>query len=377
MELGLSSRLRDPPFGGARITGDHLRGVDDVNVAPSTRTRNGVTLQGMVLRALALGLAAVALLGCGGGIMLHAPVCVACSSRNQPTKVDLEPLAVRSGASLSTQVSFAAPGPAAVMTSAMKAELASRALEGGAPGGYVVRCMLDRFAVRVFAGFFGVRVTTTLYADLACEAVRAADRVPLWRGALRGRAAARGGGLFARETTTVQELADRMMSDVARELASDLALRVLGLSASPSDRVFANEHARSAFAGTDDTALGPVALGEKPDQVRAILPALRDPDSATRATAWNAVAMATGPDEPWVTDERVTLDDEPLVRFHQYKALARRGSTPAKDQLRAALAVENEPWLSEFIADALASDGLGLSRPTNASSVTSGTQTSP
>ncbi len=291
--------------------------------------------------------------------------------------MDLEPIATRAGASLGTQISLAAPGPAAVLTGSMNAELNARAVTGGDPGGYIVHCTLDRFAVRVDAGVFGLKVATAMYIDLSCDVERALDHRSIWRGPLRGRGAARGGGLLARERTTVQQLADRMMSDTARELASDLIVRALGLGASSSERVFANEGAHDDFAGTDDTVLGPVALGEKPEEARAISSSLKDPEAATRGSAWNAVGMATGPGDPWETKDEVLLDDEPLVRFYQYKALGRRGTQDALRQLRDAASREGEHWLAEFANDTLATGGIGLPRPTNASSVTSGAATSP
>ena len=81
-----------------------------------------------------------------------------------------------------------------------------------------------------------------------------------------------------------------------------------------------------------------------------------------RAAAWNVAAMASGPGEPWPAAEKVALDDDPLVRFVQYKALARVGSAGTLEQLKNAAQKEEEALLSEFLKDALASGGVGVAR---------------
>ena len=103
-------------------------------------------------------------------MLLHAPV-VALSQAREPTPVDLEPIAVRAR----PEGDFAPPGPAAVLTAAMKAELAGRALRGGEPGGYEVRCTLDRFAMRSHSAMIASDEMLALYADLSCEAKRSSD----------------------------------------------------------------------------------------------------------------------------------------------------------------------------------------------------------
>ena len=47
---------------------------------------------------------------------------------------------------------------------------------------------------------------------------------------IRGRATAVGGSTFGRDGSMMQKLADRMMSDASREMASDLTVRALGQS---------------------------------------------------------------------------------------------------------------------------------------------------
>jgi len=73
----------------------------------------------------------------------------------------------------------------------------------------------------------------------------------------------------------------------------------------------------------------------------------------------------------------LALDDDEQVRFYQYKALARAGTPEALAQLRAAAPREEDSLLAELVKDSLASVGIGLSRRTNAASVTSGATTSP
>jgi hypothetical protein len=81
-----------------------------------------------------------------------------------------------------------------------------------------------------------------------------------------------------------------------------------------------------------------------------------------RAAAWNVAAMAAGPGDPWPAGSAMKLDDDPLVRFVQYKALARFGGESARARLQQASKEEDEPLLVEFVRDALATDGTGLAR---------------
>lgn len=330
---------------------------------------------GRIFLALAV-LAGVA--GCGSTISLHAPVCTSAATRAAPVPVEVEPIVARPDATSGTQVALAPPGPAAVLTSAIRNELAARALSGGEPGGYVVRCTLERFAVRFHTAIAGTSQVSTLFADLSCEADRAADRAHVWRGAIRGRAAAGKAGFLSDDVAMAQTLTLRTMSDAAREMASDIAVRALGLGTLPSTRVFTDEAERVVNAGTDDTPLGPVALSESPERVRGILSARFEHDATTRAAAWNALAMASGPGDEWLGGkEPLTPDEDAMVRFYQYKALGRAASPASLAELRAAKLREGEGWLSEVIDDTLASAGIGLARPANATSATSGATTRP
>jgi hypothetical protein len=300
--------------------------------------------------------------GCSGtAVTLHAPRCARSVARTDAARVDVEPIASRKDASADSTVDLGHPGPAAVLTSALKEELDARALTGGEPEGYRVRCTLDRFALRMRMGIVGSAAIATMYVDLGCAVEKRAGDVLLWRGALRGRSMATGATPLSSETALAQSLADRAMSDASRELASDLAVRVLGLGGAPSARVFADEAARAASGGVDDTLYGSVALSEASDRVGLVLPSLRDVDPAVRAAAWNAVAMAAGPGERWFAGD-ATPDDEPTVRFYQYKALARSGSLLGLSKLKDARRHEEEAWLLEMLDDALATGGLGLPR---------------
>jgi hypothetical protein len=184
----------------------------------------------------------------------------------------------------------------------------------------------------------------------------------VWRGELRGRACAAADNVLGSDSSTTLHLASRVMSDAAREMASDLALRALVLTADPSARVFADESQQRAIAGLDDTPFGPAALEENAAAVPRAMRAATDHDATVRAAAWNVVAMAAGPGDPWVAGEKLDLDESPLVRFVQYKALARLGDATALGELRAAAQREEHPLLAEMLSDSLATGGIGLAR---------------
>jgi hypothetical protein len=294
---------------------------------------------------------------CGGTQTLHAPNVVQSLAR-EPTPVSLDPIAP--GAAV--QDDFASPGPAAVLTAAMAQELAGRGLTGGEPGGYQVRCRLDRFATRSETSVTESEQTVVVYADLSCEAHRAPDGAAVWRGELRGRACQRGRNVLGSSTGVKATLVDRAFSDAAREMASDLAVRALALHALPSTRAFADEDQQKTASGLDDSPWGPAALSETPAGVERAMRSLDPHDATLRAAAWNVVALAVGPGDPWPTGEKVALDDDALVRFVQYKALARLGSAGAMAQLRGALPTESDGLLAEMLRDAIASGGIGVAR---------------
>jgi hypothetical protein len=332
-------------------------------------------------RAVALALVAAGCGGCGGALRLHAPEMSPSAPRPDAARIDFEPMGMRRGATVgqSSSGESIAPKPdaAAVLTAGMRSDLESRALHGGERGGYTVRCTLDRFAMRDESAMAGAERFATLYVDAACEIERSADHVLAWRGELRARAAAADGASpLSRDRGALQVLIDRMTADVTRELVSDLVVRVLGLETTASQRVFRDESERTRAGGVDDGPPGADALTGHAN-LEALQGAMHDDASHVRAAAWNAVAMASGPDE---TAELPTLDrdDDQLVRFFQYKALARRGTRAALAQLRTLASREDDALLAELARDALASEGLGLSRPTkNASAVTNGVTTSP
>jgi len=304
------------------------------------------------LAALSLSLAR-----CGGALTLNAPN-VAPSVAREPARVDLDPIETRGV----VQGDFAPPGPAAVLTASMSQELAGRALTGGDAGGYTVRCVLDRFAVRPETHVTENAELLALYADLFCEAKRANDGVLVWRGELRGRACEEGTNVLGTSVGVTQSLVNRALSDAAREMASDLALRALGLRAVPSTRVFADEAQQHTASGLDDTPWGAAALEESPGAVDHALRTLDARDATLRAAAWNVVAMASSPGDPWLAGEKLALDDEPLVRFVQYKALARHGGDVALAQLKSAADKEGDRLLVELARDSLASGGIGIAR---------------
>src|SRR5579859_6203422 len=102
------------------------------------------------MRARLIALMIVVLSGCGSGpLVLHPPECTPATARTMGTPVDMEPIARRArGDTMLVPAPIAPPGVEAVLTSGMSSELRARALRGGEPGGYVVRCTLDRFAIR-------------------------------------------------------------------------------------------------------------------------------------------------------------------------------------------------------------------------------------
>jgi hypothetical protein len=307
-------------------------------------------------RAPLIAIAALAC-ACSRPLLLDAPV-IAPSRAREPTRVDLEPIAERAH----LDGDFAPPGPAAVLTAAMNAELAGRALRGGEPGGYSVRCALDRFAVRSHAPMTESHEMLVLFADLSCEARRTTDGATVWRGELRGRSCAAAPNVLGSDADTTRKLANRALSDAAREMASDLALRALGLGADPSARVFADEAQQRSGAGLDDTPYGAAALEENAAAVEGAMRGTNQKDPWIRAGAWNVVAMAAGPGDPWTAGDQLQLDENPLVRFAQYKALARLESATSLAQLASAARNEEHELLAEFLTDALATHGTGLAR---------------
>jgi hypothetical protein len=60
--------------------------------------------------------------------------------------------------------------------------------------------------------------------------------------------------------------------------------------------------------------------------------------------------------------EKLELDEHPIVRFVQYKALARLGSPSSLHELQGAAQREDEGLLAEFLKDSLEIGGIGLGR---------------
>ncbi len=296
--------------------------------------------------------------GCGGGALtLDAPVIAAADAR-APSPVNLDPISPGSG----VVGDFEPPGPASVLTAAMNAELHGRALHGGNPAGYLARCVLDRFAIRSHASAIESLEDVVLYVDLSCEVSTTASGGPIWRGELRARTLSQDSSTLGSDPGTRPRLVARAFSDASRELVSDLVLRALGLAAEPSARVFADAEQERQRAGLDDSPFGAAALQETGGPADAVRRALTDGHPGIRSAAWNVVAMAAGPGDPWLGGAALTLDEDASVRFEQYKALARHGSDASLAQLRGAQPNEGDPLLAEFLADALKTGGTGLAR---------------
>jgi hypothetical protein len=307
---------------------------------------------------------AVAVSACSAPMTLHAPTCAPAGQRPDATIVELAPLVATptmSGISLGSG-DWNGTDVAAVVTSGMSNEIRARSLRGGAGARFAVRCTLDRFAIRKESDMTQTHLFGALYADLSCEAARAADGVLVFRGELRGRAAATASSVLSSDDAVMQRLADRMTSDVTRELASDLVVRALGLASTPSQRVFESEEALHLVAGVDDLPLGALAVGESPARIPQMLATAAGLEVGARAALWNAVAISVGPGDAWPAGAKLALDDEDFVRFYQYKALARLASPLALAQLREAAGSEPSPLLAELLADALSTGGIGIAR---------------
>ena len=321
-----------------------------------------------VFAPLALGLA-----GCATPVSLHPPTCAKLAARRHETVVDLAPISVATAAKIQLgDGTWSGAPPDAAVTSGMRTELEGRALRNGEAGGYSVKCALDRFSVRRDAGVAETRMFATMYIDLSCDVVRNADRSTIFRGELRARAAASRTNLFQSDTTTLQRLVDRMLSDATRELASDLAVRALALANDPSQRVFADDLTQQELSATDDSAIGALALQENPTALVQLVPTIESAVSGAhadgeRASLWNAIAMSAGPEpmrlsDEWLASDKLHLDDDELIRFYQYKALARRASPSTLEQLRAAATHESDALLLELVKDSLATGGIGMAR---------------
>jgi hypothetical protein len=305
------------------------------------------------------------LAGCGSTpLALHAPQTVASASDAGATPIDFERITMPKIANpiVKGDLDFAPSSPADVLTSAIGSELRARTFHGGDRAGYVVKCRLDRFAFRTDTELrYALAI---LYVDMNCNVDTKSDGSLVWRGELRGRgiAAARKNE-FDHEDEMWQAFADRAMSDVTRELASDIAVGALDLHGSATVRSFANDDTEKATTSVNDGPLGPVALAEDVAQTKRVaVPELKSRFSAVRATAWNAVALASFPDEPWIGGIDTVLDEDAYVRFFQYKALARHGSRATVLEVRRAYKKESQDLLKEFLKDLVASDGLTFPR---------------
>jgi len=301
------------------------------------------------------------LAGCSSTpITLNGPQTVANANAADATPIDFERITLpkREDPVVIGDLKFAPPPPADVLSSVIASELRARAFQGGDRAGYVARCRLDRFAFRTDTELrYAIAI---LYVDLSCSVTSKSDGSLAWRGELRGRGIGAGRkNEFENEDAMWQAFADRSMSDVTRELVSDLAVGALGLSGVASVRAFSNDDAEKATSSVNDGPLGPVVLAENPALTkREAVPQLTSRISPERAVAWNAVAMSSFPDEPWIGGIDTVLDEDAFVRFFQYKALARHGSRATLLELRRANKKETQDLLKELLKDLLASDGL-------------------
>ncbi|MEO8874880.1 MAG: hypothetical protein ABI461_04765 [Polyangiaceae bacterium] len=312
-----------------------------------------------------IALAGAALTGCGSSlVMLNPPQTMARAAQAGTTPIDFEAITLPrvEDPVVPGDLKLAPPPPADVLTSALRSEIHSRAFHGGDAAGYTVKCRLDRFALRTDTQLrYAIAL---LYIDLNCTVLAKTDGSIAWRGELRGRGIGAGGKKeFDGEDAMWQAFTDRSFSDVTRELVSDLGIGALGLKGTAGVRAFSNDDTEKATASVDDSTLGPVVLAEDVALTRRdAVPELQSRISPMRATAWNAVAMSSFPDEPWIGGVDTVLDVDAFVRFFQYKALARHGSRATLTELRRAYKIENQDLLKELLKDLVASDGLNFPR---------------
>lgn len=361
------------------MAGDRLPGVDAENAGIAEAFTQWCGPHVKLTRFFPFVASSLLVAGCGSTVLtMHEPQCVARgAAATDATPVDFQPITVSKTTDPVVHGDFdlAPPPPADVLTSAISSELGARALRGGPPGGYVVQCKLDRFAFRTDTELrYAIAI---LYSDLNCSMFTKADHGLMWRGELRGRAVAAGQkNQFDHEDDMWQAYLDRTMSDMTRELATDIAVGALHLQQTVSTRSFPNEDAEHQTAGVNDAPMGAVSLsGDVALVMRDAVPELRSRIAGMRALAWNAVAMASSPDLPWIGGVDTVLDDDAFVRFYQYKALARHGSRATLLELRRAHKRETQDLLKEFLKDAVGSDGLGFAKndPTPAEAQTTTT----
>ena len=325
--------------------------------------RTTMTVRALSLRSGAAVASLALATACGPGpLAMHTPTLTP-NARDGVTPLDFDPITPPADpdAAIVVPGGVRAPGAAAVLASGIRGEIEARAFHGGEPGGYVARCRLDRFSLRRDSDKGHGYVV--LYADLGCEVKRKADSAPVWRGELRGRSAALGARQYFSDSSVMDQiLADRAISDLTRELASDLAVRVLDLQGKASARVFGDQDAESQLAGLNDSAAGAVALTQDAEGAHALSETAhrRDLDATTRAAAWNAIAMASAPDRPWVGGIETGIDSDTFIRFFQYKALARHATVPTLRELKTARGKEENDLLLEFLKDLESTNGLAL-----------------
>ncbi len=356
VELGLSSR---PASASTREAGDHPSGVDGDNLHPGRRACNGhtgdVKAQGAWLAAGALALA-----GCGAGpLVLDAPD-IARAVARAPSPVEVEPIA--DGAAIVGD--YMPPGPAAVLTAAMNTELAGRALHGGESGGYSVRCTLDRFAVRSHASRRAWRRRRRGSPSTpTCRArpPRARPRRHVAGRAAR-RAVAEGSNLLGSGASVRQRCRPGVLRRGARDGERPRAPRARPAGRAERPRLRRRRPAEAA-AGLDDSPFGAAALEQNgaPSSARA-----KGSHDGTRTCA-----RARGTSSRWRRGRRslgrgreAALDDEPRVRFVQYKALARHGGDAALAQLRRRRADRGRLGAARAAGGALATRGIGVARGT-------------
>ena len=263
----------------------------------------------------------------------------------------------------------------------MSQELAGRALSGGDPGGYDVRCALDRFAVRSRDAHHRQRGAPRA---LRRRLVRGEARIATARSSGAASCAA---ALAPRgATSSAAAWGSPSVSSTAHCRTRRARWRATSLSgrsalrAAPSARAFADESEQRAGSGLDDTPWGAAALEENADAVEHALRTLDTHDTDAARGGVERGRDGGGPGRP------VARGRQDGARRRAARALRavqgaraarrRRGDGSATRRSRQGGGRRSSPSSRATRSRPAASASRGRTR-TNASAATNGATTSP
>lgn len=274
------------------------------------------------------------------------------------------------------------PDVARVLASEMATELSASAPRLPNRPNHVASCKLERFCIQEDWSRRQDWHLLIAYADVICDVRDASESVTNWRGLIRGRAAAALSPSVDFPERGSRILVDRAIADLGRELASDLLVASLDDRPLATERIFRQPEAKVVFGGVLDAPRANLALVQDAERARELVEST-DKSPAAMARHWNAIGLLAGGGRPWLGGIRTNLSSDALVRFFQYKALARHASPATLRELERASAEEPISILQVFALDAVASSGLAPvgrhARPqrVSASRKTTGTTTNP